>query len=435
MANQNALLSPGTQLETMYSRKVVVVGDHLGGGGQGQVFRAQFEGSFCALKWYNPNYLGLDPTLRERLDKSIEAGPPNTQFWWPFELVACPRGTTFGYLMPLREPGFETLIDYMRGEVKASTPTMILASFYLADSFLRLHAKGLCYKDISFGNVFFHPGNGSVRICDIDNVDVNGRPGAIMGTPGFMAPEVLLGNAGPSTQTDLHSLAVMLFNILMMGDPLDGKLASGPLTPQAKEALYGASPIFVFDPDNDSNRPVPGEQDQVIARWNIYPTFIRDLFIRAFTTGLHDPYGRVREGEWREAMAHLRDALFPCSNCGSGNFYDRERLKANGGCPEACWGCGRQPALPPRLRLDNHIVMLPTGAQLYSHHLANQRAYNFTVPLGEVTAEPGIKNLSLQKWARKAPDSSFTDVLPGGMAPLSNGVKLFFGSVEGEVRM
>ena len=187
MANQLALLSPGSRLQTIYSRKPVIVGDMLGGGGQGQVFRVQLEDSFFALKWYTPHYLSIDPTLRDRLEKSIEVGPPNNQFWWPFELVADMRATTFGYLMPLREPGFETLVDYMRGRVDANFPTMILTSFHLADSFLRLHAKGLCYKDISFGNVFFHPRNGDVRICDIDNVDVNGRPGAIMGTPGFMA--------------------------------------------------------------------------------------------------------------------------------------------------------------------------------------------------------------------------------------------------------
>ncbi len=27
----------------------------------------------------------------------------------------------------------------------------------LAQSFLRLHSEGLCYRDISFGNVFFDP--------------------------------------------------------------------------------------------------------------------------------------------------------------------------------------------------------------------------------------------------------------------------------------
>ena len=83
MANQPSLLPPGSRLQTIYSRKPVIVGDLLGGGGQGQVFRAQFEDSFCALKWYNPHYIGLDLTLRERLEKSIEVGPPNNQFGTP----------------------------------------------------------------------------------------------------------------------------------------------------------------------------------------------------------------------------------------------------------------------------------------------------------------------------------------------------------------
>lgn len=437
MAKQNALLSPGSQLQTVYSAKPVLVGDLLGGGGQGQVFRVQMDGDFFALKWYNPQYLRLDPTLRERLEKSIETGPPNNQFWWPFELVSDRRQATFGYLMPLREPGFETLVDYMRGNVNANFPTMILTCFHIADSFLRLHAKGLCYKDISFGNVFFHPQNGNIRICDIDNVDVNGRAGAIMGTPGFMAPEVIRGEAGPSTQTDLHSLAVMLFNILMMGDPLDGQRASGPLTPEMLQALYGWNPLFIFDPDDSSNAPIPGEQDQVMARWAIYPKFIRDQFTRAFTTGLRDPLnGRVREGEWREAMSHLHDALFPCSHCGGLNFYDREQLKANGGKLATCWSCGQEPALPPRLRLGNHIVMLPNGAQLFFHHLNNQRAYNFGNPLAEVLPQPlALRNLTGEKWVRKDPNGSFTEVQPGMVAPLSNGMKLFFGAMEGEIRM
>ena len=310
MANQSALLSPGSRLQTMYSRRSVIVGDMLGGGGQGQVFRAQFEDSFCALKWYNPGYLGIDPTLRERLEKSIEVGPPNNQFWWPFELVSDIRATTFGYLMPLREPGFETLVDYMCGRVDASSPTMILKLFHLAGAWWGWTAKGLCYKDISLGNVFFHPRNGDVRVCDINNVDVNGRPGAILGTPGFMAPEVLLRRAGPSTQTDLHSLAVMLFNILMMGHPLDGQRASGPLTPEAMQAIYGSNPLFVFDPEDDRIARFPASRIKSIARWNIYPKFIRDLFMRAFTAGLHDPLnGRSRR---RVAGSDRRACMTRC---------------------------------------------------------------------------------------------------------------------------
>jgi DNA-binding helix-hairpin-helix protein with protein kinase domain len=437
MSKQTVLLNPGRELTAVYSRKPVYVDEMLGGGGQGQVFKVRFDGGLFALKWYNTAYLPLDPTLRERLEKSIEAGPPNNQFWWPFELVIAAREPSFGYIMPLREKGFESLLDYRWGRVKTNFPPIILACFRLADSFLRLHAKGLCYKDISFGNVFFQPQSGEIRICDIDNVDVNGRPGAIMGTPGFIAPEVLRGEGAPSTQTDLHSLAVMLFHLLMKGDPLDGQRGIGPFDEAMRMRLYGLAPLFIFDPYDRSNAPVEGDQDSVIIAWNLYPQFIRDLFTRAFTSGLRDPLnGRVRESEWREAMSRLYDSLFTCTRCGAIAFYDLALLRQTGGVPNPCWGCAQPPSLPARLRFGQHVVVLANHSRLFCHHLSRSRGYDFDNPLGEMVDAPvGLKNLSNEKWVRKDPAGSFMDVPPGYVAPLSNGTKLFFGSVEGEVRM
>ncbi|HLK66466.1 MAG TPA: hypothetical protein VKU19_23695 [Bryobacteraceae bacterium] len=437
MSKQSAFLPVGRELTAVYSRKPVIVEDLLGGGGQGQVFKVRFDGGRFALKWYNTAYLPMDPTLRDRLEKSIEAGPPNNQFWWPFELVTAPREPSFGYIMPLREPGFESLVDYRWGRIRASFPPIILACFHLADSFLRLHAKGLCYKDISFGNVFFQPRSGEIRICDIDNVDVNGRPGAIMGTPGFIAPEVLRGEGVPSTQTDLHSLAVMLFQLLMKGDPLDGMRGVGPFDEAMRMRLYGLDPLFIFDPADLSNAPVPGEQDSVVIAWGLYPQFIRDLFTRAFTSGLCDPLnGRVRESEWREAMSRLYDSLFSCSRCGAIAFYDLQLLRQTGGKPNPCWGCGQEPPLPPRLRFGSHVVVLAGHTRLFCHHLSRQRGYDFDSPLATmVDSLAGLRNLSTEKWVIKHPSGSFMDVPPGGVAPLANGAKLFFGAVEGEVRM
>jgi len=54
---------------------------------------------------------------------------------------------------------------------------------------LRLHSQGLCYRDISFANVFFDPTIGDVRICDNDNVDVSGtESGGVLGTPRLHGP-------------------------------------------------------------------------------------------------------------------------------------------------------------------------------------------------------------------------------------------------------
>ena len=97
--------------------------------------------------------------------------------------------------------------------------------------------------------------------------------------------------------------------------------------------LYGTEPLFIFDPADAANRPVPGIHDNPLAYWPLYPQFLRDRFTRAFTAGLHDPHERVRESEWRAALMQLRDAILYCGQCGAENFYDGEALRASGGQP------------------------------------------------------------------------------------------------------
>ena len=135
-------------------------------------------------------------------------------------------------------------------------------------------------------------------------------------------------------------------------------------------------------------------------------------------------------------MARLYDSLFSCNCCGAVTFYDLQLLRLNGGKLNPCWGCGQEPALPPRLRFGSHVVVLASHSRLFCHHLSRQRGYDFDYPLGEMVSSPfGLKNLSSEKWVRKGPDGSFMEVPPGSVAPLANGAKLFFGSAEGEVRM
>jgi sulfate-transporting ATPase len=41
---------------------------------------------------------------------------------------------------------------------------LVTTGFELARNYRKLHEKGLCYRDIAFGNVFFDPDSGEVRI-------------------------------------------------------------------------------------------------------------------------------------------------------------------------------------------------------------------------------------------------------------------------------
>jgi DNA-binding helix-hairpin-helix protein with protein kinase domain len=395
------------------------------------------------LKWYRPEYVRADRRLWDRLKEAINRGFPTESFLWPFDLVTLPRSSALGgYLMPIKEPRFVSLVDLLTRKSEPSFRALANLGFHLAHSFLHLHAHGLCYRDINFGNIFFDPTNGDVRIGDTDNVDVDRTPGGIMGTWGFMAPEVARLETEPSSMSDRFSLAVLLFYIFMLGHPLKGKreteLAYDGSDPDGSRRLCATDPLFVYDPGNESNRPVPGLHDAIINFWPLYPQSLREMFTRGFTQGLHDPESRIMDNDWRKEFARLKDSVFYCAGCTAENFFDIDRLRASGSLAP-CWACGRAVTPPPRMRIghskDFHLVMLSPGAQLFPHHLEGD-TYNFSPPLAEVVSSPfGLKNLSRQKWTARVGEQTMLEVPPGAVLKLDVSCRIHFGRAEADVKI
>lgn len=437
----NQILKPKQTVQTETTGLPCTVEQFLGGGGQGEVYRAELGGQTVALKWYFP--ASATDEQRAALETLVKKGPPNEKFLWPMELTSAKGVPGFGYIMPLRESRYKGIVDLMKRRIEPTFRALATAGLDLSHSYLQLHAEGWCYRDISFGNVFFDPDTGDVLICDNDNVTVDGKgQTGVLGTPRFMAPEVVRGEALPSTQTDLFSLAVLLFYMFMVHHPLEGKreLEIHCLDLPAMTKLYGTDPLFIFDPDDDSNRPVPGYHDNVLAFWPIYPQFLRDLFTQAFTAGIRDPqHDRVRESEWRAAMVCLRDSIVYCANCGAENFYDAGALRASGGKPGSCWACNKVIQLPPRIRIGDDIIMLNHDTHLFPHHVDDQKMYDFSQPIAAVTQHPrdsnvwGLKNLSGEKWVITTTGGAIKDVEPGRSVRLAVGTKVNFGKTEGEI--
>ena len=417
------------------------VGALLGEGGQGSVHRVALEDrrdDEYALKWYHPGFA----TDRQwsALAALISRGAPSDTFLWPLDLATAEPEPGFGYLMPVRPEGWTGMVDLVRGRVDVGFRQLAVTGRELAHSFLLLHSQGLCYRDISFGNVFLRPETGAVLVCDVDNVGFNGEPSAIRGTPYFMAPEVVRGGAVPSTDTDLFSLAVLLFYALMLGHPLEGARAMRYQVwdVEAMTETFGRNPVFVFDPLDDSNRPVAGasvEQDNVLACWPLYPAFLRRLFVRAFTGGLAADGDRVRESEWRKAMVRLHDSVLTCERCGRENLADLDdagRPQPDGGAGRACWSCGTPLRLPPRLLLPAHAVVLAHEAVLHRFHLTGH--HDFAAPVAEVVRHPslpdvrGLRNLAAGPWRAQRPDGQEVTVSPGRAVALDAGLTIDFGA-------
>lgn len=412
----------------------VVVKRFIGGGGQGEVYEAAVGAATLALKWYFPDYLPQDPLLENRLVKLIGRQAPNRRFLWPCDLVRAAKTPSFGYLMPLREVHYASITDVLSRRVDPSSRAIVTACFELADAFACLHAAGLCYHDINRGNLFIAPTSGEIRVCDNDNVSVNNDEGGIWGHPQFMAPEIGLKRAKPSQATDIHSLAIALFELLLIDHPFIGARQNGMLDAESVFDMLVRRPIFIFDPRNDTNRPIPGAGDSAARIWPTLPRHVRELFVQAFTVGLHDPSSRVQESQWQEAMLRVRDAIYYCHNCRVELFYDvggGEKVRP------ACWRCQATPKAPVALCIGDDTIVLNDDTRLQPHHLRASRRYEIEAALAAVSVHPshptvrGLRNLSNTTWMAYPEGGSAERVDPGRSIAIQIGCRIDFGNRTG----
>ena len=125
-------------------------------------------------------------------------------------------------LMHLLPGNYQGLENSVLGRMRPVPSFAVLckAAIDLAECFRKLHNQGLCYKDINLGGPLIDPETGDIMICDTDNVRYNKTQNIIFIF--FAAPELIRNETICQTNTDLHSLAVLLFYMFMRHHPLDG---------------------------------------------------------------------------------------------------------------------------------------------------------------------------------------------------------------------
>lgn len=358
-------------------------------GGQGEIWHVRQNDRDRALKRYHKESATAEQ--RAIIEHLIQTGAPSGiahRFAWPLEIVQLADGSFIGYLMPLIDisrfisfedieagdaphPGFRVLFELCR---------------QLAECFRKLNIEGLCYCDISKNNFFFSPETGEVILCDNDNIVVdNSGMGGALGTPEYMAPEVVKNESKPSTVSDQHSLSVLLFLLLCGGNPFHGLMEHNihVFDGDASEYIYGQEALFVFDPSDARNRlpDIPGYR-HVGAFWEILPRHVQELFLRAFVQGSHNPAMRVTAMEWMEMFSQMSALLRVCS-CGAENFMETGQ--------HPCWNCGELLAL--RLCIEGGTdVPVEPGQQLNPIHFGESSAQ---YAIGEMEPHPNSPSLVL----------------------------------------
>lgn len=427
-----------------------IVKQLLGYGGQGQVYKVDYKGKELALKWYFYDKLKDPEAFRANLIQNIKDGAPSgsDKFIWPQYITGYVyvkgRYKTFGYLMEIAPSNYVELekiyqmVEWKRPKNKGqkakkvihkfdNLDAQITAGINIVQAFRMLHLEGKSYQDLNLGGFFVNPKNGDVLICDCDNVAPDGENFGIGGMPGFMAPEIVKGIAKPDVLTDRYSLANVLFRLFMRADPLEGKkvLQSVVLTEAKELKYYGKEPIFIFDPNDSSNRPVVDIHSNAIRMWKIYPSYIKEAFIKSFTQGIKDSGTRIIEKTWQKLLTRLRADIVHCQ-CGKVTYITSFKHEGHYVC--TCTNCGCKIYT---MQLKNMLAPLYQGLRLYRCYTEDVDDYEtITGMVIENQTKKGlfgIKNLSEKTWKAVFPDGKIREVLPQNGVPIWRGLVIDFG--------
>lgn len=422
----------GTKIQLTNGNHATVK-DKLGEGGQGAVYRVAIGKNEYALKWYHKNAIKNPNEFYKNLSDNIKRGSPTKAFLWPLFLTE-KMENSFGYVMNIRPEGFHSLSDFLLAKVRfGSISAAITACLNITNGFRDLHRKGLSYQDINDGNFFIKPDTGAVLICDNDNVAPYGHSLGIAGKARYMAPEVVRNKKKPDVMSDRFSLAVILFRILFLDHPLEGKKVLVPcLTENLEMKFYGIEPVFIYDRNDTSNRPERGVHNNVIKLWQCYPKKIRDMFKEAFTKeSMQGKVKRISVSDWQIALTQLRDMLITCP-CGGETFVDPEESSP------ICISCGNKIPRPSILVTKKYKVLLFPGQKLYRCHV-DDGSDDYADVCGEVIRNPkkpqiwGVRNISNSGWKATSHDGSDKTIANGEVVVITKTKSIDFGNCIAKV--
>ena len=343
-------------------------------------------------------------------------------------------------------------------------------SLKLSQAVRRMHAAGLAHSDLSYKNVLIDPIEGKVCIINIlDELVIPGYPLEILGTPDFIAPEVITTQSlprekrvFPSPTTDRHALAVLIYMYLLHRHPLRGGRFFGSDVDNEELLLMGSQPLYIEHPTDRSNRNMKREYGQDnysqylpwvdldhFSAQKICGPFLASLFERAFIDGLENPTHRPLADEWERAIIKTMDRLQPCSNPSCpGKWYVFDGSKR-----PRCPFCGTEyKGLLPKLEFyscrpgstsfssEDYQLMVFNGQSLNKWHVTNKVFPNEMLSPADKVRQAYFQqyngrwllvNEKLPSLFEIFPDGTKVLKKPGEYIELNDGTKILLSTEEG----
>lgn len=195
--------------------------EHIGEGEMGTIYRATDETLHreVAVKVVRGS-LADDPASRERLHKEgVAASRVN------HPRVAQVYALNFSNEHPYLVMEYVQGLDFAERLVKEGCidePTALRMALDVAEGLTALHREGQIHGDIKPGNIVVdRDGNAKLVDFGLSGMMRHDGRGNLVGTPHFLAPELLRG-ATDSHRSDLYSLGATLYHLLCGRSPFDG---------------------------------------------------------------------------------------------------------------------------------------------------------------------------------------------------------------------
>ncbi len=179
--------------------------EKIGEGGMGVVYLgADTEGRRVAVKVLGAA-VASDPNARQRLAREVET-MRRVRNRFVAEVLDADVDGPSPYIVTRYVPG-RTLEDTVRQGGPVSGVALDNLAEGLAEALAAIHAAGVIHRDLKPGNVMLdgeHPVIIDFGIAHVPDSTRLTKTGLVMGTPGYLAPEVIEGGAS-SGASDVHS--------------------------------------------------------------------------------------------------------------------------------------------------------------------------------------------------------------------------------------